>query len=61
MSIQTAITRSGSATSLSITDPLALSPTNRLNPAERKARNHVDQAGRLARIPSGFFDCTRRS
>lgn len=69
MSIQTAITRSGSATSISITDPLALSPTNRLNPAERKAfsksdhkaakilgitltRNHVDQAGRLARIPS---------
>lgn len=69
MSIQTAMTRSGSATSTSITDPLALSPTNRLSPAERKAfsksdhkaakilgitltRNHVDRAGRLARIPS---------
>lgn len=68
-SIQTAMTRSGSATSISITDPLALSPTNRLSPAERKAfsksdhkaakilgisltRNHVDHAGRLARIPS---------
>lgn len=46
------MTRSGSATSTSITNPLALSPTNRLSPAERKARNHVNQAGRLARIPS---------
>jgi hypothetical protein len=69
MFIQTTMTRSGSATSMSITDTLALSPTNRLSPAERKAfgksdhkaakilgitltRNHVDQDGKLTRIPS---------
>ncbi|KAG1858562.1 hypothetical protein F4604DRAFT_1958199 [Suillus subluteus] len=70
MSIQPVMTRSGSATSTSITDALAPSATNRLTPAERKAfgksdhkaakilgitltRNHVNQDGRLAQVPSG--------
>ncbi|KAG1838272.1 hypothetical protein DFJ58DRAFT_917208 [Suillus subalutaceus] len=70
MSIQPVMTRSGSATSTTITDALAPSATNRLTPAERKAfgksdhkaakilgitltRNHVDQKGRPAQVPSG--------
>ncbi|KAG2044056.1 hypothetical protein BDR03DRAFT_977734 [Suillus americanus] len=70
MPIQPVMTRSGSATSMSITDALAPSVTNRLTPAERKAfgksdhkaakilgitltRNHVNQNGRLAQVPSG--------
>lgn len=53
MPIQPVMTRSGSATSMSIADALAPSVTNRLTPAERKARNHVDQNGRLAQVPSG--------
>jgi len=41
-SIMTVMTRSDSATSMSITDALALSPTNRLTPAERKAFSKSD-------------------
>ncbi|KAG2346056.1 hypothetical protein BDR05DRAFT_959615 [Suillus weaverae] len=69
MSIPTVMTCSGRTISTGITDGLALSPTNRLTPAERKAfgesdhkaakilgitltHNHVDQDGRLARVPS---------
>ncbi|KAG0701454.1 hypothetical protein DFH29DRAFT_875872 [Suillus ampliporus] len=45
------MTRSGSATSMSITDALALSPTNRLTPAERKAFGKSDyKAGKVLGI-----------
>ena len=47
----TIITRSDSTTSMSITDALALSPTNRLTPAERKALSKSDQkAGKVLGI-----------
>lgn len=42
MSITTLMTRSDSGASMSITDALALSPTNRLTPAERKALSKSD-------------------
>jgi hypothetical protein len=51
MSIKPIITRSDNTTSMSITEALALSPTNRLTPAERKALSKSDQkAGKLLGI-----------